>query len=75
MPKQKSNKKNQEAQQKEFLGFPMNWDLKNWHKDLWNPESDELFPPKRFGIGYGCNFHAVLTAIGIIKSKNANRKE
>lgn len=54
---------------KPFLGMPTQWDLKNWNKDLWNPESDELFPPKRFGVGYGLNFHALLRKMGLLKKK------
>lgn len=52
--KAKTNSDSPEPKQT-FLGMPMQWDLKNWHKDLWNPESDELFPPKRFGIGWSIN--------------------
>jgi uncharacterized membrane protein len=53
--------------QKTFAGMPMNWDWKNWHKGLWNPESDELFTPKRVGIGWTINFHAVLKAFKILR--------
>jgi hypothetical protein len=66
----KSKSAQDKKPQKTFLGMPMQWDFKNWNKDLWNSESDVLFPPKRFGIGWGCNFHAVFRKIGIIKKKN-----
>ncbi len=59
--------KNTEKEQKTFLGMPMNWDLKNWHSTMWNPDDDDLFPPKSFGIGWTINFHAVLKKSGLIK--------
>lgn len=64
-----SDSQNNKQSQKTFLGMPMQWDYKNWYKDAWNPESDDLFPPKRLGIGWGFNFHALFKKIGIIKSK------
>ena len=28
--------------------------------DLWDPTTDELFPPKKFfGLGWGVNLHAI----------------
>lgn len=45
---------------KKFFGMPVQWDLKNAFKDIWNPEEKRIFPPKRFGIGWGINFHALL---------------
>jgi uncharacterized membrane protein len=60
---QKQNK----AEQKTFLGMPMNWDLKNWHSAMWNPDDDNLFPPKAFGIGWTINFHAVLKKAHLLK--------
>lgn len=65
-------RKKEDKNQKEFLGMPMNWDTKNIFKNMWNKENDDLFPPKAFGIGWTVNFHAVLKAMGLIKSK---RKE
>jgi len=58
--------KNQKAQKK-FLGMPMQWDFKNAHKDIWNSEDGRVFPPKRFGIGWGLNVHALLKKTGLIK--------
>ncbi len=35
-------------------------------KDLWDPSTDEIFPPKNFvGLGWGINFHAIARKIGI----------
>ncbi len=52
---------------KTFMGLPMQWDLKNAHKDLWNPKEKRVFPPKKFGIGWGINVHAVLKKVKLIK--------
>jgi hypothetical protein len=41
--------------------------LQNFSKGVWNPEDERLFPPKRVGIGWTINFHALLKRIGIIK--------
>ena len=60
--------------QKKFLGMLMSWDRKNMFKKLWNAESDELFPPKSFGIGWTVNFHALLRAAGVIKKAPRQRK-
>lgn len=53
--------------QKTWAGMPVNWDWKNWHKDIWNPEDDQLFPPKRVGIGWGLNLHALLKKMRLLK--------
>jgi len=50
-----------------FLGMPMQWDYKNWRKDVWNRDDPRLFPPKRVGIGWGINFHALLKKLEILK--------
>lgn len=65
--KNRSNSQDQEKEQKSFLGMPMNWDLKNWHSAMWNPNDDDLFPPKSFGIGWTINFHAVLKRLQVVK--------
>ncbi len=51
----------------EFFGLPMNWDWRNIHKEIWNPEDPRVFPPKRFGIGWGLNVHAMLKKAGVVK--------
>jgi len=56
-----------------FLGMPMMWDRKNPFRNLWNADSDELFPPKSFGIGWTINFHAVARKAGIIKTTPKNK--
>lgn len=53
--------------QKTWLGMPVNWDYKNWHKGIWDPNDPTLFPPKRFGIGWTINFHELLKRARIIK--------
>lgn len=45
----------------------MNWDWKNWYKNFWDAKNDEVFPPKRVGIGWDINFHALLRKIRILK--------
>lgn len=63
-------------EQKKFLGMPMNWDRKQPFKGLWDAESDNLFPPKNFGIGWTINFHAMFRKLGIIKtSENKETKK
>jgi uncharacterized membrane protein len=47
--------------------MPVNWEWRNFNKGVWNPEDERLFPPKRVGIGWTINFHALLKKIGIIK--------
>ena len=66
-------KKSKKSEQKTFFGMPMNWDRKKIFRPLWNPASDELFPPKGFGIGWTINFHALLTSIGFIKRDTASK--
>jgi hypothetical protein len=53
----------------------MSWDRKNPLKTLWNPESDELFPPKSFGIGWTLNIHAVLRKAGVLKSATGSKSK
>ncbi len=53
--------------QKTRLGMPVNWDWKNWRKQMWDDEDDRLIAPKRVGIGWAINFHAVLKRSGILK--------
>ena len=47
--------------------MPVNWDWKNWYKGMWNPEDDTLFAPKRVGIGWTTNFHALLKKTRLLK--------
>ncbi len=60
-------KKSAKEPQKTFAGMPMNWDWKNWSKNFWNPEEEQIFPPKRVGIGWSLNFHAALKKVGLVK--------
>ena len=61
--------------QREFLGMPMNWDSKNMFQNFWNRKDDELFPPKRFGIGWDVNFHALLRSLGLIKKNKSSQDQ
>lgn len=56
-----------QEEKKTFAGMPVNWDWKNWHKGLWNPDDDHLFPPKRIGIGWTINFHELLKRMRVMK--------
>ena len=62
-----SEKEAENKPSKTFLGMPMQWDFKNLHKDIWNQQDNRVFPPKRFGIGWGLNFHALLKKARLIK--------
>jgi uncharacterized membrane protein len=55
------------SSQKTWAGMPVSWDTKNWYKGLWNPEDERLFPPKRVGIGWSFNFHALLKKLRILR--------
>ena len=36
-------------------------------KDLWDPSTEEIFPPKNFiGIGWGVNLHAIGKKLGVL---------
>ncbi len=59
--------------EKEFLGMPMNWEPKKILKNMWNKDSNELFPPKAFGIGWTVNFHVVFKAMGLVKNKKKEK--
>ncbi len=61
-----SNEFNRRAQ-KTWFGAPVNWDWKNWRKQMWDDEDDRLIAPKRVGIGWAINFHAALKRSGILK--------
>lgn len=52
-----------------FLGMPMNWDAKRIFENVWNPDDRRLFPPKRFGIGWDVNLHAVLRLAGLTRAR------
>ena len=58
-----------------FLGLPMKWDSKNIFSNVWNKKSDDIFPPKNFGIGWDINLHALLKAAGVIKPEAAGGKK
>jgi uncharacterized membrane protein len=57
-----------ESASRTFAGMPMNWDWRHWYRGLWDPADDRLFPPRRFGIGWSLNFHAILKRIGVVKT-------
>ena len=60
MSEKRKEQPERESADAEFFGLPMNWDWRQIHKDIWNPQDDRIFPPKRFGIGWGFNVHALV---------------
>lgn len=45
-------------------GTEVSWEA--FLHDTWNPETEEIFVPKKFlGIGYGINLHALGKKLGI----------
>jgi hypothetical protein len=38
-------------------------------KSLWNKDDDNLFLPKRFGVGWSLNFHALGKKLGLIRKR------
>jgi uncharacterized membrane protein len=61
------NQNKDQKTQKMSAGMPVNWDWKNWYKGILNSEDDKLFPPKRVGVGWTINFHALLKRTRILK--------
>lgn len=51
---------------KTFCGLPMSWDIHRPLANLWNKETDKIILPKKFGIGWTINFHALLRQLGLI---------
>jgi hypothetical protein len=57
-----------EPEKDNFWGIPIGKEVTTeaFIKDLWNPETDELFPPKQFiGLGWGVNLHAIGKKLGM----------
>src|SRR3954471_10392798 len=40
--------------------------LSRFKQTLWNPESDRIFVPKAFGVGWSINFGGLLRRAGIV---------
>ena len=52
-----------------FWGLPIGIEVTTdaFLKDLWDPSTEEIFPPKNFiGVGWGVNFYAIAKKAGII---------
>ncbi|XDD49337.1 hypothetical protein AB3N59_13085 [Leptospira sp. WS92.C1] len=52
-----------------ILGLPVGKEvsIEALVKDVWNPETEDLFPPKSFlGLGFGVNFYAIARKTGIL---------
>ncbi|MBK8398877.1 MAG: hypothetical protein IPL26_26965 [Leptospiraceae bacterium] len=52
-----------------FWGLPIGREVTTdaFLKDLWDPSTEEIFPPKNFiGVGWGVNFYAIAKKAGII---------
>lgn len=56
-----------QKEQKTFLGMPMSWEFKEMFKNNWNKDTDKIILPKRFGIGWTVNFHALAKKMGMKK--------
>jgi len=60
---------NYNQEQENFWGIPIGKEtsLEALMKDLWDPSTDEIFPPKNFiGLGWGLNIHAIAKKIGVL---------
>ena len=60
---------NYNQEQENFWGIPIGKEtsLEALMKDLWDPNTDEIFPPKNFiGLGWGVNIHAIAKKIGVL---------
>jgi hypothetical protein len=56
-------------EEKNFWGIPYGTEvsMEALIHDTWNPETEEIFIPKRFlGVGYGINFHAIGKKLGLL---------
>ena len=49
----------QDRDVKYFWIFPYRWRWRETFRDVWNPSEPRVFPPKRFGVGWGLNLHAI----------------
>jgi hypothetical protein len=61
----------QEKEKDNFWGLPIGKEVTTdaLLKDLWDPTTEEIFPPKNFiGVGWGVNLHAIAKKLGILKS-------
>ncbi|MDX1960285.1 MAG: DUF5808 domain-containing protein [Leptospiraceae bacterium] len=57
-----------EEQKDNFWGLPIGKEttLDALVKDVWNPDTEEIFPPKNFiGVGWGVNLHAIAKKLGV----------
>jgi uncharacterized membrane protein len=54
-------------EQRTWLGMPVNWDWRHWHKGVWSADDHRLFPPRRLGIGWSINFRELLRRTRIMK--------
>lgn len=56
-------------QHENFWGLPIGREVTTdaLLKDLWDPSTEEIFPPKNFiGVGWGINFYAIAKKAGVI---------
>ena len=56
-------------EEENFWGMPIGKEtnLDAFIKDLWDPSTEEIFPPKNFiGIGWGVNLHAIGKKLGVL---------
>ena len=60
----------QEKEKENFWGLPIGKEVTTdaFLKDLWDPTTEEIFPPKNFiGVGWGVNLHAIAKKLGVLK--------
>jgi len=50
-------------------------DLSNIARDFWNPESDKIFAPRAFGLGWGVNGAAVKRRIDDLIAAQQGRRD
>jgi hypothetical protein len=58
----------EEPQPDNFWGMPIGKEFTQeaFLKDLWDPSTEEIFPPKNFiGLGWGINFYAIGKKLGV----------
>lgn len=55
-------------EQENFWGIPIGKEtsMDALVKDVWDPSTDEVFPPKNFiGLGWGVNLYAIGKKLGV----------
>ena len=66
MSENKKDSDKPQAQETVF-GMPVNFKGPYSFKNMWNSETNKIWLPKSFGIGWTINFHAVAKKLGLLK--------